>query len=96
MNDNTLDNEGLDVGPEHDFSGGVRGKHAQAYGSGVLVTVHKVDGTSEERIYSMPEGAVILDPDIRPYFPDAKAVNRALRVLVELIPEAPSADKVVH
>jgi hypothetical protein len=96
MNDKTVKNSEPDMLPEYDFSGGVRGKHAQAYGNEVLVTIHKTDGTTEERTYNMPEGAIILDPDLRPYFPNAKAVNHALRVLVELIPNAPAADKAVN
>lgn len=81
---------------EYDFTGGVRGKHARENHNGVVVTVHNPDGTAEERVYTMPEGAIILDPDLRPYFPDATAVNRALRVLVELIPTTPVVDKAVH
>jgi len=30
--------------------------------------------------------AIVLDPDVRLYFPDAAAVNRALRALIRLIP----------
>ncbi len=96
MNKQTLDSVNDELLPEYDFSGGARGKHAQAYGKGVTVIVHKIDGTSEERIYRMPEGLIILDPDIRPFFPDAEAVNRALRGLVELIPNTPVMDKAVH
>ena len=36
----------------------------------------------------VPEkGAVVLDEDIRSYFPDAKAVNVALRGLINLLPQ---------
>jgi len=35
----------------------------------------------------------VVDSDLRPYFPNAKAVNRALRVLVELIPDPTAVDK---
>ncbi len=96
MNEKTLDSVNDELLPEYDFSGGARGKHAQAYSKGAIVIVHKTDGTSEERIYRMPEGLVVLDPDIRPFFPNAEAVNRALRGLVELIPNAPLIDKAVH
>lgn len=75
-----------DMAPEYDFSGGVRGKHAREYRQGVTVTVHKSDGTQEQRLYDFPDGAVMLDPDIRPYFPDAESVNHALRGLIDLIP----------
>jgi len=31
--------------------------------------------------------AVILEPDVQQYFPDSTAVNRALRALIDLIPQ---------
>lgn len=49
------------------------------------VTIHYEDGTSVTRIVT-PE-AVILDPDVRRYFPDSESVNRTLRSLIALIPE---------
>lgn len=75
-----------DVLPEYDFSGGIRGKHYRAYQQGYKVIVHKIDGTTEERDYTLPEGAIMLEPDVRAYFPDAEAVNTALRGLIRLIP----------
>lgn len=74
----TADDEML---PEYDFSGGVRGKHYQAYQRGYQVIIHKMDGTTEVRDFALPEGTVVLDPDIRAYFPDSEAVNRTLRGL---------------
>lgn len=79
---------------EYDFSGGIRGKHAAAYREGVTVTVHQADGTTEERVYRLPEGVILLDPDVRSYFPDAETVNRALRILIELIPASPIKETV--
>lgn len=73
--------------PLYDFSEGVRGKHAQAYQLGHRVVIHKSDGSTEVQEFILPEGAVILDPDVRLYFPDAESVNRALRGLIRLIPE---------
>ena len=73
--------------PEYDFSGGVRGKHYQAYRRGYQVIIHKADGTTEVRDFALPEGTVVLDPDVREYFPDAAAVNRTLRALIDLIPQ---------
>jgi len=32
------------------------------------------------------EGVVILEPDVRSYFPDSESVNRVLRTLIKLIP----------
>jgi hypothetical protein len=75
-----------DMLPEYDFSGGVRGKHYRDYQRGYKVIIHHTDGSTEERDYTLPEGAVILDPDVRSYFPDAEAVNTALRGLIKLIP----------
>ena len=77
---------------EYDFSGGIRGKHAAAYREGVTVTVHQADGTMEERVYRLPEGAIMLAPDVRSYFPDAETVNRALRILIDLIPATPAME----
>jgi len=74
----TADDEML---PEYDFSGGVRGKHYQAYQRGYQVIIHKMDGTTEVRDFALPEGTVVLDPDIRAHFPDSEAVNRTLRGL---------------
>jgi hypothetical protein len=53
--------------PEYDFSGGVRGKHHQAYREGTNV--------------------VVLDPEVARAFRDAEAVNRALRMLINLARE---------
>ncbi|MCS6840677.1 MAG: hypothetical protein RMJ54_13720 [Roseiflexaceae bacterium] len=82
-----------DILPEYDFSSGVRGKHYQAYRRGYKIIVHKIDGTTEERDYTLPEGAVMLDPDVRAYFPDAEAVNTALRGLIKLIPAERASSK---
>jgi len=79
--------------PEYDFSKGIRGKHYQAYQQGYQVTVHKVDGTTEIRDFALPDGAVVLDPDVREYFPDSETVNRTLRELIQLIPQQHILDK---
>ena len=71
---------------EYDFSGGVRGKHAAAYDQGHTVTIHKKDGTIIVQNFRLDEGAVILEPDVREYFPDAESVNRALRTLIAIAP----------
>jgi hypothetical protein len=76
----TTDDEVL---PEYDFSGGVRGKHYQAYRRGYQVIIHKIDGTTEIRDFALPEGVVVLDPDVRAYFSDSEAVNSHRREFVE-------------
>ena len=80
------DTEKDEMLPEYDFSGGIRGKHAHAFQRGYTVIIHKTDGTTEERDYTLPEGAILLDPDVRAYFPDGETVNTALRGLINLIP----------
>ena len=67
---------------EYDFSGGVRGKHAKAYRQGHTVKIHKQDGTIEVHYFTAKEGAVMLDPDVKKFFPDSKSVNKALRSLL--------------
>lgn len=71
--------------PEYDFSGGVRGKHAQAYRRGHHVNVDHADGTTTEQHFTLEDGAVLLAPDVRAYFPDSDAVNHALRTLINLV-----------
>ncbi|HEX6799842.1 MAG TPA: hypothetical protein VF116_19180 [Ktedonobacterales bacterium] len=39
-----------------------------------------------------PAGVVVLDPDVRAYFPDSETVNRVLRDLIRLIPQRPTHD----
>lgn len=67
---------------EYDFSSGVRGKHYRAYRDGHTVRVIKEDGTVEERHFTLEDGAVMLDPDLKSQFPDSDSVNKALRSLV--------------
>jgi hypothetical protein len=75
-----------DMLPEYDFQGGVRGKHARAFEQGYTVKVHRLDGTTTVQHLNLPEGAVMLEPDVQEYFPDSESVNHALRTLIELIP----------
>ena len=79
--------EDNDMRAEYDFTGGVRGKHYRAMQAGYTITVHKADGTTVVKEVMPKEGAVILEPDIRTYFPDSESVNRALRCLIPLLPK---------
>src|SRR5919108_1051175 len=72
--------------PEYDFTGGVRGKHAAAMRQGYTCTVHHPDGTREITHVRPLAGSIVLDPDVQAYFPDAEAVNTALRGLIALRP----------
>ncbi len=71
---------------EYDFSGGVRGKHAGSLRNGYTIEIHQPDGTIVIEEVQPIEGVVVLDPDLREYFPDSRSVNEALRALVKLIP----------
>jgi hypothetical protein len=76
-----------DMQPEYDFHGGTRGKHAQAYHQGHTIAVHQADDSVRVEHFVPKEGAVVLEPDVRKYFPDAESVNAALRSLIALIPK---------
>jgi hypothetical protein len=81
--------------PEYNFSGkkGVRGKYYRAYRKGHKVKIERDDGTVTVQYFKLEDGAVMLEPDVRKYFPDSEAVNKALRSLIELIPRQPPQRK---
>ncbi|MER3514172.1 MAG: hypothetical protein C4310_07100 [Chloroflexota bacterium] len=88
--------ENDEMRPEYDFTrmkGGVRGKYYKAYRAGHTVKAHKVDGTTIVQYFQLEDGAVMLDPDVREYFPDSESVNRVLRSLITLIPSKRRAIK---
>jgi hypothetical protein len=79
-----------DMRPEYDFAtmkGGIRGKYYKAYRAGHTVKIHKADGTTLVQHFALEDGAVMLEPDVREYFPDSEAVNNALRCLIPLMPK---------
>jgi len=78
-----------DMLPEYDFKGkkGVRGKYAKALKQGYSIRVTNEDGTVTVKQFVPQENAVVLDPDVKVYFPDSESVNHALRSLIELIPQ---------
>lgn len=67
-----------------------RGRYYDALQQGHSVRIHEDDGSTTIQYYQLAEGAVLLDPDVREFFPDAKSVNTALRSLIALIPPQPS------
>lgn len=71
-----------DMKDEYDFSQGVRGKHFRAYRAGHSVQLQKQDGSVEEHHFTLEDGAVMIDPDLKSRFPDSESVNNALRSLV--------------
>jgi hypothetical protein len=78
-----------DMLPEYNLEGkkGVRGKYAKAAQKGYSVRVLNEDGTVTVRDFIPRENTVLLDPDVKAYFPDSESVNHALRSLINLIPE---------
>jgi len=74
MNKDQAEDLDIEMRPEYDFSGGVRGKYAQRYKEGTNV--------------------VVLDPDVATVFPDAQAVNRALRALATIIDDRENRSRV--
>ena len=83
----TVQEEDNDMRTEYDFTGGVRGKYYKAMQAGYTITIHKADGTTVVKDVMPKEGAVVLEPDIRAYFPDSESVNRTLRCLIPLLPK---------
>lgn len=63
-----------------------RGRYHDALQRGHTVRIHEEDGTTTVQHFHIEEGAVLLDADVREYFPDAASVNAALRSLIALIP----------
>lgn len=84
-----------DLLPEYDFSGkeGVRGKYHRAYRKGHQVRINNEDGTVTTQYFTLAEGAILLEPDVREYFPDSESVNKALRSLIALIPNSSNKRK---
>ena len=72
--------------PEYDFRGGVRGKHVAADRQGHTTIVHQRDGSSRVTTVTRDDGTVMLEPDVREYFPDSASVNAALRALIAIRP----------
>lgn len=75
--------------PSYDFNAGVRGKHHRDYQQGHRVKIQKTDGSTVVQNFKLEDGAVVLAQDVREFFPDSEAVNRALRALIDLIPRKP-------
>jgi hypothetical protein len=74
-----------DMRSEYDFSsmkGAVRGKYYKAYRAGHKVVIYRTDGTVATQYFTLNEGAVMLEPDVRKYFTNSESVNKALRSLI--------------
>lgn len=83
------ENDDDDMLPEYDFAKigePIRGKYHEAYKTGHTVKIYQEDDSVETHYFTLEDGSVLLEPDIRPFFPDSAAVNHALRTLISLIP----------
>ena len=78
-----IDNNGMKS--SYDFSKGKRTDHAKRYRHGHEVRVERADGSVTLQRFTLEDGAVLLEPDVRAVFKDSNAVNRALRCLIPLI-----------
>ena len=71
-----------DIKAEYDFSkmkDGVQGKYYKAYRAGHKVKIHKMDWSTTVQHFTLEDGAVMLEPEVKKYFPDSDSVNNALR-----------------
>ena len=75
--------------PEYDFSKAERGRFYRPLHKGYKVHVKQKDGTMVTNQYALIDGTVLLEPDVRAYFPDSESVNAALRSLIQLMSELP-------
>jgi hypothetical protein len=79
-----------DLREEYDLSqlkNPVQGKYYQQYQQGHSVTIHHEDGTTTTEHFPAQSDVIILDPDVKKYFPNSESVNNALRHLLLAIPQ---------
>ncbi|MBS9388853.1 MAG: hypothetical protein HEQ33_08150 [Dolichospermum sp. WA123] len=79
-----------DLKEEYDLSqlkNPIRGKYSQRYQQGYSVTIHHEDGTTTVEHFPKQNDIIILDPDVKQYFPNSESVNSTLRSLIKLIPQ---------
>jgi hypothetical protein len=79
--------------PEYDFKGAMRRRHYRPMSQGYTVEIKKSDGTTVVEHYTLAEGTVLLQPDVREYLPDSESVNAALQSLIALMAELPAKRK---
>jgi hypothetical protein len=81
--------------PEYELKNkqGVRGKYFKSYREGRAVRIQREDGSVVIQHFTLEDGAVMLEPDVRKHFPDSDAVNAALRTIISLTPKHRAAAK---
>jgi hypothetical protein len=82
--------------PEYDFTGkeGIRGKYHQAYRRGHTVRIYKADGAVSVHYFTLADGAIMLEPDVREYFPTSESVNETLRSLIAIASVKRTTEKI--
>jgi hypothetical protein len=70
---------------QYDFSKGKRTDHARRYEQGHEVRIERADGSVTVQHFTLEDGAVLLEPDVRAVFKNSSAVNQALRCLIPLM-----------
>ena len=79
-----------------DFSAGVRGKHSESYRRGHTVKIGHDDGTVTVQRFIPDKDAVVLDKDVKAFFPNSEAVNNALRMLINIVPNKRKQVPIAH
>jgi hypothetical protein len=76
-----------DIRDEYDFSAGERHVAYRSLDRGYTIREERADGTVLETQVPPRGEVIILDGDVRKYFPDSDSVNRALRSIIALFPK---------
>lgn len=85
-----------DMLPEYDFSKAERGKFYKPLHKGYSTHAQQTDGTIIVNQYTLTQGTVLLEPDVREVFPDSQSVNKALRSLINLMTQLPENKPYTH
>lgn len=54
-----------------------------------MVRIIQENGAINTQYFTLEDGAVLLEPDVRKNFPTSESVNKALRSLIEIMPKQP-------
>jgi hypothetical protein len=76
-----------DMLPEYDFSGARRGEVYRSLSGGYTIREEHPDGSVTITRVDPSDDAIVLEPDVKAYFPDSESVNRALRTIITLFPQ---------
>lgn len=70
---------------EYNFTGkkASRGRYARSYREGHTVRIYNGEKLISDEFFAA------IDSDVREYFSDSKAINKALRALISVLPEKP-------